>query len=897
MHTRINSASWSIRKKLLLCIVAIFLPIFGFIVTSGLKDRRKTIETAENNSLLLVHSLAAQQEKVAIGTKQMLSTLAKLPMVQKLDAAACNDFFRELHKLYPFYSNISAVTPDGNMFASSPFQPGSVNLADRKHFKDAVATGDFSAGEFIVGRISNVPSINYAYPVFDANGKLIAVVIAGFKLNEYSSFIAKAKLPKETALTITDYKGVRLFRNPENDAAGPGKAISEASFRLVSGDMEQGLYESSGGDGIRRFYAFTQLRLKENSPPYLYMIVGIPKDAVMHQADIAMLGNLLFLGILAFLEIALLWVLGNYIFIRPIGRLVVASQHLGKGELESRTGLLHADDELGQLAKSFDDMASQLQMREKERQHAQEHLERSISLLNGTLESTADGILVVNNAGNVVSYNRKFAELWRIDAKVLQSHDDDTYITSIQQHLKDPDEFLERIRKIYAQPEAESFDTVEFLDGRIFERYSQPHYIGGDILGRVWSFRDVTQRRRVEKEKENLRAQLLQAQKMESIGRLAGGVAHDFNNMLSVIIGYTQIALEETEPSSALHSNLQQVLKAGQRSAEITRQLLAFARKQSIAPKLLNLNETIEQGMLQMLRRLIGEHIDLAWKPKTKLWTVKIDSTQLDQLLINLCINARDALTGTGKITIETDKVVLDELFCTHHTGAIPGEYVLLSVSDNGCGMDKEILANIFEPFFTTKEIGQGTGLGLATVYGIVKQNNGFIYVESAPAQGTTFSIYLPRQRDQLEQLQLDTATIPAAGKGHATILLVEDEQMILDMATDILQLQGYTVLATTSPTEALSLAEQHAGEIHLLITDVIMPEMNGRELADRLHSLCPEVKPLFMSGYTADIIAHHGIVEEDDILLPKPFSSKDLIAMVANILACKPPESVNMGS
>ena len=259
---------------------------------------------------------------------------------------------------------------------------------------------------------------------------------------------------------------------------------------------------------------------------------------------------------------------------------------------------------------------------------------------------------------------------------------------------------------------------------------------------------NITERKRAEEEREKLQAQLNQAQKMESVGRLAGGVAHDFNNMLGVILGHAEMAMEQVDSAHPLHADLQEIQKAAKRSADLTRQLLAFARKQTIAPKVLDLNETVE-GMLKMLRRLIGEDIDLAWLPDNNLWLVKVDPSQMDQILANLCVNARDAITGTGKITIETANIAFDASYCAEHAGFVPGEYVLLAVSDNGCGMDKETQGRIFEPFFTTKGVGEGTGLGLATVYGIVKQNNGFINVYSEPAQGTTFRIYLPRHAAQ----------------------------------------------------------------------------------------------------------------------------------------------------
>ena len=270
--------------------------------------------------------------------------------------------------------------------------------------------------------------------------------------------------------------------------------------------------------------------------------------------------------------------------------------------------------------------------------------------------------------------------------------------------------------------------------------------------------------------------------------------------------------------------------------------------------------------------------------PGANLWPVKIDPSQIDQILANLCVNARDAIAGVGKVTIETTNIAFDEGYCADHAGFVPGEYVLLAVSDNGCGMDKETLAKLFEPFFTTKEMGKGTGLGLATVYGIVKQNNGFINVYSEPDQGTTFKIYLPRLRGKAEEMRTEGAAGPAM-RGQETILLVEDEPAMLELTRTLLEMQGYTVLAASTPGEAIRLAREHAGEIHLLITDVVMPEMNGRDLAKNLLSLYPNLKRLFMSGYTANVIAHHGVLDEGVHFIQKPFSRKDLAAKVREAL------------
>ena len=400
----------------------------------------------------------------------------------------------------------------------------------------------------------------------------------------------------------------------------------------------------------------------------------------------------------------------------------------------------------------------------------------------------------------------------------------------------------------------------------------------GSLRGYRGTDTDVTQLHLAQTAHEKLQLQLAQAQKMESVGRLAGGIAHDFNNMLQAILGHVEIALDQVSSQTPLHGDLLEIQRAASRSADLTRQLLAFARKQTVAPKILDLNETIE-SMLKMLRRLIGENVDLLWKPAANLGAVKMDPAQIDQILANLCVNARDAIGGVGTISIETGSVLFDDAFCSAHPGANPGAYARIAVSDSGCGMDKETLAHVFEPFFTTKAVGQGTGLGLATVYGIVKQNNGFVSAYSEVGQGSTFQICLPLHRG-------DSPAAASAGptpetRGHETILLVEDEPTILSIARAMLERLGYRVLGAATPGEAIRLAESHAGHIDLLMTDVVMPEMNGRDLAKNILSLHPGLKRLFMSGYTADIIASHSIVDEGVHFIQKPFTKSDLSAKV----------------
>ncbi|MBN2717599.1 MAG: PAS domain S-box protein [Deltaproteobacteria bacterium] len=390
-------------------------------------------------------------------------------------------------------------------------------------------------------------------------------------------------------------------------------------------------------------------------------------------------------------------------------------------------------------------------------------------------------------------------------------------------------------------------------------------------------FSDVTETRRLE-------AQLRQSQKMESVGRLAGGVAHDFNNMLGVIIGHSELALDSLTPIDPVYSSLMEIQKAADRSAQLTRQLLTFARKQAVVPKTLDLNTEIS-GMMGMLKRLIGEHIELNWEPAKDSCVVKIDPAQVGQILTNLTINARDAIDGRGAISIHTEKTFSNHTIpCIDGEGA-PGDYVRLTVSDTGHGMNSETLKHVFDPFYTTKDVGEGTGLGLSTIYGIVRQNGGFIDATSAPDKGTAFSIYLPADNTPTDVAPIEEATGSDTIQ-RETILLVEDEESVLNMTRLMLENLGYHVISTNRPKDALTLAAAHDGTVHLIVTDVIMPEMNGRELVKKLADICPHAQHLYVSGYTADVLSPRGVVPEEVHFIQKPYTKKILGQKIQQVLS-----------
>ncbi|MCP4160553.1 MAG: response regulator [Deltaproteobacteria bacterium] len=427
--------------------------------------------------------------------------------------------------------------------------------------------------------------------------------------------------------------------------------------------------------------------------------------------------------------------------------------------------------------------------------------------------------------------------------------------------------------------------TITQRDGSIIQFHGiADHFYNNDKpLKTRGIFQDITDRKIAEESLKLLEGKLIQAQKMEAIGRLAGGVAHDYNNISSIIIGYSELSLDKIEKVDPLYKNLSSILNAAYRATDITRQLLAFARKQTIVPKVIDLNKTVT-SMLKILKRLIGEDINLDWKPGDEIWPIRIDPSQIDQILANLCVNARDAILNIGRIIIETKNISFDDEYCSTHSGFIPGSFTMLAVSDNGTGMKQETMDKIFEPFFTTKGLGQGTGLGLATVYGIIKQNDGFINVYSEYKNGTTIKIYLPQNTGKpVEEFYKNTGEI-SLGFGE-TILLVEDDISILELGREMLDNLGYDVLVANTPTEAIYLATNHNKDIHILITDVVMPEMNGRDLANHLQSIYEDLKVLFMSGYTANVISHHGVLEEGVNFISKPFSKMDLSEKIRDVL------------
>jgi PAS domain S-box-containing protein len=500
--------------------------------------------------------------------------------------------------------------------------------------------------------------------------------------------------------------------------------------------------------------------------------------------------------------------------------------------------------------------------------------ERKMLRLIAAVEQTADSIVITDTEGTIEYVNPAFE---RISGYTRAEAAGQTC-----RILKSGQTAKEVYEQLWATIKRGAVWTGHLTnrrkDGSLYQEHATISPVrdsSGEIINYVAVKQDITQRVQLED-------QFLQSQKMEAVGKLAGGVAHDFNNLLTAITGYSDLTLRKLKAVDPLRHNLEEIKKAGDRAAALTRQLLAFSRKQVLQPKVLSLN-TIVSDLSKMLQRLIGEDIQLETSLDPALGTAKADPGQIEQVIMNLAVNSRDAMPDGGRLVIETKNVYLDESYTSHHVAITPGNYVMIAVSDTGCGMDEETRQRIFEPFFTTKEAGKGTGLGLSTVYGIVKQSGGNIWVYSELGHGTTFKVYL-RRVDEAEEQPLH-AIHSGMLQGTETVLLVEDEEMVRKLARQILETCGYKVLEAPHGGAALLVCECHDGPIHLMLTDVVMPEMSGRELMQRLSPLRPEMQVLFMSGYTEHAVVYHGVLEAETHFIQKPFTPEALARKVREVL------------
>ena len=883
--------------------LAVLVVAIGLQLTAYFQTEK---EALYNNQRLIAEGAGRVVSGFVQEKCRALITAAWMTNPETTSRAQWRLYLQRLLGLQPAFRRLAVLTPDGRSLAivsryAPPASDDSQDVRDMLRFSQA-ADADLNAfiSEVYIDPVTSEPLVSIRVPVFNPLREVKLTLTAELNLKFMWDVVYQLKVGQTGYAYVVDQDGTILAYR---DTSRVLKGESFAHFPTVTAFTSQPASPPPHKAFIYRgltgaFVVGTYVPLK---PLNWAIVTELPWTEAFHDVLWEGLISLFIIGGMALIAAFAGEAVSHRLTV-PLVALEETATRIARGErgLQAR---VEGPREVVRLSGAFNSMASQLEqsLEELEKRYsevlaARDALKVSEERLHLVQEATRDGIwdwdLQTNKAYFSPQWYRmlgyepdEFAAGYDAWASLIHPEDREGAVQEIKQAIGSHEPFRIECRMMAK-------------DGSWRWTQTRGKAVAWDAdhnaVRLTGANSDLTAYKEAEREKASLEAKLVQAQKMEAIGHLAGGIAHDFNNMLSVVIGSTELAMLDHKPDSPLYGHLTKIHGAAKRSGELVRQLLAFARKQTIQPKILDINATIS-GMLKMLHRLIGEDIDLVWQPGQKLPPIRIDPSQIDQILANLMVNARDAIAGVGTVTIATEFVAFDAAYCKTHLGYTPGRFIMLAFSDNGCGMDRQTRAKAFDPFFTTKVVGKGTGLGLSTVYGIVKQNDGFINVYSAPGEGTTFRIYLPVVEVQKispnNEKSLETVTC-----GSGTILVVEDDPAILELSQSILEQLGYTVLTAGKPEEAIGTVQDYAGTIDLLITDVVMPQMNGRELARRIATIEPGLRCLYMSGYTANVIAQHGVLELGINFLQKPFSLQEIATKVSEVICQSSGPSSKVG-
>jgi PAS domain S-box-containing protein len=1038
----------SLRFHLLLVTILAVLPMFGLALFMTAEQRRLAAVDVQEYSLHLVRVIAYRHEQLIDGTRQLLASLAHAPEVSGSDPAVCNALFATLLQGYPVYLNLGVIQPDGTLVCSAmPFSTP-VNVSDRAYFRRALETRDFAIGDFQIGRLTGKPSVGFGYPVRSATGAVQAVLFAALDLAWLNQLATAVRLPTGVTLTVVDHQGTVLARHPD-----PQRWIGQAAHdtplvKRILAHGNEGTTTATGLDGIPRLYAFTRLRGASHGVD-AYVSLGVPTTIAFAQANQLLTYQLAGLGLMTALAFGVTWAVGDRIILRRVHALVRATQRLAAGDLSARTGVPYGRGELGQLARAFDDMATNLSKRQAAATRAEEALARHAERLRilheidraliaeEAPEAIAGAVIrplrellgvpraIVNmfdltahevewlaaagrsrvHVGPGVRFSMRLMgdvdALRRGEAQVIDTHalppgpaveallasGVEVYMVvpmiaggeligalsfggppgpfpveqvSIAQEVATQlaivmaqARLLDRVKhqaermRLFSTVVESSVDailtetveglmtgwnpaaerlygfTVEEVMGQssallvpadrrdelqtIMEQLRRGERIApfetirvhkdgtqldvsltmspvttpeGVVLGVSTIARDITAQKQ-------LQEQLRHAQKMETIGQLTVGLAHDFNNMLGVIVGNLDLLEDAVGENAVALKRIQTAQRAAMRGADLTRRLLAFARRQQLNPEPTGVNNLITE-LLEMLPRTLGPEIQIARQLDADLPPAQIDPAGLENALLNLAINARDAMPQGGSLTFATKHVELDTAYPPVKTGEIvAGPYIWLAVSDTGQGMSREILDKVFEPFFTTKPRDKGTGMGLAMVYGFVKQSHGNIRIYSEPGHGTTVHLYLP-----VAERAASPAHYPAMPRVVAheqgTVLVVDDEVELLEVAVTYLEEMGFTTLQATDGPSALEVIAC-APVIDLVLTDIVMPGgLHGVALAQQIRQQHPDIAVIYASGFPASALTARSQLHIDGPLLNKPYRKEQLAEVVYRVLASR---------
>jgi PAS domain S-box-containing protein len=870
---RFRASLANLRTQLILAVMLGVLPAMGLAVVASVHQRQLARQDVRTKLARLARGAAARHDRDATMAHQLLATIALADAVRSLDATACDAFIARIVAQAPGHARPEVFTPDGTPVCGRSPLPAGWSAATSPWFQRVLRDREFVTVGYDVDRATRKPSGRFALPVYAGNDEVVAVASILVEFEWFEQAGTAGALPDDTTFDVVNPDGVVLFHRR---AGGERTLLRPPPFGELGQRLTRGvaMLEAPGHNGEPTLFAAAPL--SEGPDRSSAVVVGLPIAVAFGPANRLLAWQLTGLTIIGLVSLVLAHVLLTRFTLRPVGRLIDATARLAAGELSVRVNARGAAGEIAQLSFAFDLMAASLESQ-------QQQLRESEARFRATFEAAPIGMALVDAEGRALESNARLRQMLGYSAEELRAlpfaaftHGDDVE-SDAALHCE------------MVEGRCESYEVEKRYrrkDGNEFAARLTAALVRGDegvAAHAVRTVEDITGRRALE-------AQLRQSQKMEAVGQLAGGVAHDFNNLLMIILGHAE-ELRESVSDAEWRSSASAIQTAAEKAASLTRQLLAFSRKQQLRLRPVNLNAVVET-VEGLLRRVIGEDVAFFTAMSSDLGVVRADASQLEQVLINLAVNARDAMPEGGALTIETSNVTLDEGYAARHVAVKPGEYVMVAVSDTGCGMDAATRARIFEPFFTTKEQGRGTGLGLSTVYGIVKQCGGNIWVYSEAGRGTTFKIYLPRHEG--EGAPRVAAPVESTGTtGTETILVVEDEDGVRRLLTDTLERSGYHVLAAENGALAIDVAKSHRGPIHAMISDVIMPGLNGPDVYEQISQTRPDIRVLFMSGYTDHAALHAHLIEAGSSFLGKPFTRHDLSTKLRAVLDGPVPTAV----
>jgi PAS domain S-box-containing protein len=849
----------TILSRLLLLVAVALLPAIAIQAYNEFDLRRVRQVEVQNQALSLAKLAAAEQEQIVQGIRQVLIALSELRAIKARDSKTCNAYLAGMKPRFPAFLTFIVTDLDGQPFCNTNSDRKSVNVASRAYFASAVKTGAFTVGEFSIGRSIPRKVIQFALPFYGDDGRMGGVIIAPLGLDWLADYIARKGVPEGAALAVTDRNGTYLARYPHNERFVGTKMPGDKYPKM----NDRGAVDILNIDGVERIEGYSALGADSGE---LVVSFGLDRAQAFTEIQRRTQRGVLLIALSTSLVLILTW-LGTRRFIhRPLGQLVEAANQWRLGDYAPRVDIADKS-EIAQVADAFNTMADALEQREHELSKAKEKAEEAAVRIMTIFESTTDSVVIIDRNWRFSYLNR------RASAQLAAGRD--LIGTGLKEAFPDDAiaELFSQLREALSDQRPTSFEAHCRGNGTWYALNAFPSSEGLAVY-----FRDITEHKHAVEARRLIEEQLHQSQKMESVGQLTGGIAHDFNNLLMVASGNLE-PIEEAAVDGRVRQFAETARRAVDRGAKLTGQLLAFSRRRRLNPRLVNANELISEFQ-GLIRQAVGGACEVKLLTDGPLWLCHVDSALLETALLNLALNARDAMPDGGVLKIETRNLVIDEGVAA---GRLPGSYVVVSVTDTGCGMPPEVRDRVFEPFFTTKEVGKGTGLGLSMVYGFVRQSGGYIAVDSAPDAGTTVALYLPKatQEPDAEVNAIPTQAIPG---GSERILVVDDNEDLLKVTSAKLTAFGYRVHCARNGAEAIEIFRS-GQEFDLLFSDVVMPNgMNGVELAREARRLSKGIKILLTSGYAGDVLERHGAVDEFPII-DKPYRLADLARRLRSIL------------